>query len=109
MVVHMSISEKACTGFHKLASLPKNCFGKRLGKHGYPQSKLVPGLWKHQWRPIKFTRVVDDFGVKYVSKEHARHLMSALNNSYTITHDWQGSKNSGITLDWDYNGRKVHL
>ena len=38
---------------------------KRLNKHGYWQSKLVPGLWKHDTRPIQFTLVVDNFGVKY--------------------------------------------
>ena len=47
---------------------------QRLNKHGYHQSKLVPGLWKHKWRPIWFTLVVDDFGIKYVGKEHAMHL-----------------------------------
>jgi len=47
---------------------------KRLNKHGYQQSKLVPGLWKHDTRPIQFTLVVDDFGVKYVGEEHAQHL-----------------------------------
>eukprot|EP00804_Cyclotella_cryptica_P018631 CCRYP_011440-RA/>CCRYP_011440-RA protein AED:0.35 eAED:0.35 QI:0/0/0/1/1/1/2/0/400 len=25
---------------------------EQLNKHGYQQSKLVPGLWKHKWRPI---------------------------------------------------------
>ena len=33
-----------------------------LNKHGYRQSKLVPGLWKYA--PIQFTLVMDDFGVK---------------------------------------------
>jgi len=36
----------------------------RLNKHGYKQSKLVPGLWRHSTRQIQFTLVVDDFGVK---------------------------------------------
>ena len=35
--------------------------------------------------------------------------MSALNYNYTINHDLKGSKYVGITLDWDYDGRKVHL
>ena len=35
--------------------------------------------------------------------------MSALNNNYTITHDWKGSKYVGITLDWYYGGRKLYL
>jgi hypothetical protein len=39
---------------------------KCLNKHGYQQSKLVPGLWKHNTRPIQVTLVVDDFGIKYL-------------------------------------------
>ena len=37
---------------------------QRLQKHGYEQSKITPGFWKHKWRPIAFSLVVDDFGVK---------------------------------------------
>jgi hypothetical protein len=37
---------------------------KRLNKAGYHQSVTTPGFWKHEWRPISFTLVVDDFGVK---------------------------------------------
>ena len=33
----------------------------RLNKAGYTQSKVTPGFWKHAWRPISFTLVVDDF------------------------------------------------
>ena len=51
---------------------------KRLNKCGYQQSKRVPGLCKHDWRPIQFTLVVDNFGVKYVGKEHALHLKQTL-------------------------------
>ena len=25
---------------------------KRLNKKGYHQSEIIPGLWKHKWRPI---------------------------------------------------------
>ena len=51
---------------------------KRLSKHGYRQSKLVPGLWKHDTRPIQFTLVVDNFGVKYAGEEHVHHLQPVL-------------------------------
>ncbi len=44
---------------------------KRLKEHGYFPSKTTPGLWTHEWHPIAFTLVVDDFGVKYVGEEHA--------------------------------------
>eukprot|EP00804_Cyclotella_cryptica_P012280 CCRYP_013858-RA/>CCRYP_013858-RA protein AED:0.31 eAED:0.31 QI:0/0/0/1/0/0.5/2/0/562 len=82
---------------------------KRLNKHGYHQSKLVPGLWKHKWRPIWFTLVVDDFGVKYVGKEHALHLKSVLESYYPLSTDWTGNHYFGICLDWDYRSHKVHL
>ena len=51
---------------------------KRLQRHGYNQSKVTPGFWKHKWRPITFSLMVDDFFVKYVGKEHADHLIAAL-------------------------------
>ena len=38
----------------------------------------TPGLWKNVSRPITFTLVVDEFGVKYVSKNNADHLVAAL-------------------------------
>ena len=82
---------------------------ERLNKAGYTQSDTTPGFWKHRWRPISFTLVVDDFGVKYVGKEHAEHLIQVLNEHYTIDTDWEGTRYIGLTLDWDYNGRKVHL
>eukprot|EP00804_Cyclotella_cryptica_P000999 CCRYP_012348-RA/>CCRYP_012348-RA protein AED:0.11 eAED:0.11 QI:0/0/0/1/1/1/3/0/1327 len=76
---------------------------KQLNKHGYQQSKLVPGLWKHKWRPIWFTLVVNDFRVKYVGKEHALHLKSVLESYYPLSTDWTGNRYIGIHLDWDYN------
>jgi hypothetical protein len=82
---------------------------KRLNKAGYYQSKLVPGLWSHKTRPIAFTLVVDDFGVKYVGKEHALHLKSVIEEHYKCSADWKGNRYIGITIDWDYANRKVHL
>ena len=82
---------------------------KRLNSHGYFQSKLTPGFWKHESRTICFSLVVDDFGVKYVRKEDAEHLMEALRENYSISKYWDGERYSGITLDWDYTKRDVHL
>ena len=82
---------------------------KRLNKHGYKQSKITPGLWTHEWRKITFSLIVDDFGVKYVGKEHVDHLIGALEEHYEITKDWDGLKYAGINMDWDYTKRIVHL
>jgi hypothetical protein len=48
-------------GMYGLGLLANELLEQRLNKHGYVQSKLVPGLWKHNTRPIQFTLVVDDF------------------------------------------------
>ena len=86
---------------------------KRLEKHGYTQSQYTPGLWSHEWRPIQFTLVVDDFGVKYIGDEHAEHLIKCVQEHYKLTHDLnkeeQGNLYLGVTLDWDYDKREVHL
>jgi hypothetical protein len=90
-------------GLPQSGLLANELLAKRLNKHGYQQSKLVPGLWKRDTRPIQFTLVVDDFGVKYVGEEHAQHLKNTLEQHYKLTCDWTGTRYIGITLDWDYN------
>ena len=96
-------------GLPQAGLLANELLEKRLNKRGYHQSKLVPGLWKHEWRPVQFTLVVDDFGVKYVGKEHALHLKATLEDNYGVTTEWDGKRYIGITLDWDYDRRQVHL
>ena len=81
---------------------------KRLNNAGYKQSGLTPGFWTHTWRPISFTLCVDDFGVKYIGRKHAEHLISVLKQDCTISQDWTGAKYLGIDLDWDYANRQVH-
>ena len=96
-------------GLPQAGLLAQQLLEKRLGEHGYFQSKITPGFWTHKWRPISFSLVVDDFGVKYVGREHAEHLISVLQENYEIETDWEGSKYIGMTLDWDYAKREVHL
>jgi hypothetical protein len=106
--VHI-VANRGMYGLPQSGLLANELLEKRLNKRGYHQSKLVPGLWKHEWRPVQFTLVVDDFGVKYVGKEHAQHLKKTLEENYTVTTEWDGTRYIGITLDWDYKRRQVHL
>ena len=69
---------KGMYGLPQAELIPNEPLKTRLNKHGYRQSKLVPKLWKHDTRPIQFTLVVDNFGVKYVGTEHVQHLMKVL-------------------------------
>ena len=51
---------------------------KHLDPYSHHPSRKPLGLWTHNSQPINFTLVVDYFGVKYLGKEHALHLKSAL-------------------------------
>lgn len=103
------VAVKGMYGLPQAGLLANKQLEKRLNAAGYHQSKYVPGLWSHKWRPIQFTLVVDDFGVKYVGEEHAKHLKRTLESHYKITTDWTGERYIGINLLWDYKRRRVHL
>ena len=49
--------------------------------------------------------VVDDFGVKYVGKEHVEHLIKCIKETYEVIEDWTGDLYCGITLKWNYVDR----
>jgi hypothetical protein len=54
--------------------------------------------------------VVDDFGVKYVGKEHADHLIHCLKTeTYKLTEDWAGDLYCGISLRWIYEKRWLDI
>ena len=74
-----------------------------LAQHGYVQSERIPGFFKHTTRPIWFCLIVDDFGIKYIGEEHAKHLEATLRAKYTITTDWSGSQFCGLKLNWHYD------
>ena len=44
-----------------------------LAHFGFAPVPRTPALWKHNTKPIIFSLVVDDFEVKYISKENADH------------------------------------
>ncbi len=53
--------------------------------------------------------MVDDFGIKYVGKHHADHLINAVKDLYGVSLDWTGSLYCGLTLQWDYRQRTVDV
>ena len=97
------MATKGMYGLPQAGLIANELLEMRLNEHGYRQSKLVPGLWKHDTRPIQFTLVVDDFGVKHVGEEHVPHLQRVLKQHYDIKSDLSGQRYIGITLLWDYH------
>lgn len=100
---------KGMYGLPEAGILAQQLLEERLKKKGYTQSEYTPGFWTHEWRPISFALTVDDFAVKYVGKEHAQHLLSAIEEHYECKADWEGTRYIGLTLDWDYDNREVHI
>ena len=53
---------------------------------------------------------MDNFGVKkYVREENKTHLIEAFEESYTMSKYETWTKYVGLTLDWNYEWRQVHL
>ena len=69
---------RAVLGLPQAGILVNKLLLKRILPHGYYECKHTSGLWRHLTRPISFTLVVDDFGVKYVGKEHIDHLIKCI-------------------------------
>lgn len=74
----------------------------RLKAAGYTPTGRVPGLFRHKSNSIVFCLTVDDFGIKFKSRLHARHLLDTLKKHYKITEDWEGNHYCGLDLDWNY-------
>ena len=77
-----------------------------LASEGYEPRPFTHGLYRHKTRPIAFSLVVDDFGVKYINVKDAEHLENTVKKHYPIKTNWKGNYYLGMILDWNYN--KVH-
>jgi hypothetical protein len=87
--VHCKV-RRGMYGLPQAGIIVQELLEEQLKKAGYTQSKLTPGYWKHEWHPISFTLVVDNFGVKYIGKEHVMHLIKVLKEHYEVEKDWEG-------------------
>jgi hypothetical protein len=101
--------QRGMYGLPQAGIIAQELLEKRLRIAGYSQSKLTPGYWTHSWRPITFTLVVDNFGVKYINKDDVEHLLEALKKDYACNTDCDGTRYLGLSLNWDYKERNVHL
>ena len=77
-------------GISITGKIANNLPTKQIAKAGYYPCQFTSGLWKHAWRPVTFTLVVDNFGIKFVDKHHTQHLHKTLKKHYGTTSDWTG-------------------
>ena len=77
-------------GLKQAAILAYEHLKDNLAKEGYSPIAGTVGMWQHNTRPTKFCVCVDDFGIKYYSKDDALHLIKSLEKYYKCTKDWEG-------------------
>ena len=85
-------------GLPQAGQIENDSLVQHLELYGCHTSSKTPGLWTHKNRPINFTLVVYDFGVKYSGKERALHLKAELDDKYKVTTDWEVKLYIGIAL-----------
>jgi hypothetical protein len=101
--------QKGMYGLPQAGILANELLQRNLAKDGDRPTTHTYGLCTHDTRPISFSLVVDDFGVKYFGREHAEHLMACIRKNYNISSDWNGGAYCGLTLDWEYEKCTVDL
>ena len=74
-----------------------------------PPSRAPPIFRNTPPKTSFFSLVVDDFGVKYVGKDNANHLIQALKKIYTISINWYGALYYGLSIAWDYSFRTCKI
>ena len=47
-------AKKGMYGLPEAGLFSQELLAERLANHGYKQSKVCPGIWTHEWRPIFF-------------------------------------------------------
>ena len=53
---------RGCYGLPHSVKLANSLLRTCLNKTGFSETVTTPGLWKHTWRPINFSLIIDDFG-----------------------------------------------
>ena len=93
---------KGILGFKQSGRIANGRIKSHLAHFGFAPVPITPALWKHTTKPIIFSLVIDDFGVKYIGKENANQIIQYLQKLYTIYINWTGSLLCRLTIYWDY-------
>ena len=52
---------------------------------------------------------MDNFGVNYLTKDDAHHLITSLQKYYDITIDWSGQNFCGLDIEQNYDKQYVDI
>ena len=107
-LVYLKI-RKSMPGLKQADRIANDRLKAHIAHFGFAPVTRTPKLWKYTTNPITFSLVVNNFGVKYVGKENADHLIQALQKLYNIPINWTGSLFCGLTIAWDYAARTCDI
>ena len=99
--VYMDI-QKGMYGLPQAGKIANDKLKLHLAKFGYKPEPITQGLWQHQTRPLWFSLVVDDFGIKYELQEDITNLLDSLKTIYKISEEWDAKLYYGLNLEWYY-------
>ena len=77
--------EKGMYGLKQAAILANQQLQTNLAKEGYYPMPGTSGLWKHHTRRTKIVLCIDNFGIKYFSKDDLKHFLYRIKSITTIT------------------------
>ena len=97
---------KGVYGIPEAGRLANYLLQARLKKYGYIEATHTPGYWKHIWKPISWTLIFDYFGFSYTNKRHVVELLKMMSQWYVMKMYWKGTSFGGITLKWNYEGKR---
>ena len=80
-----------------------------MDPHRYIPVPFMTGLWGHRTRSTKTCLSVDNFGVKYFSKDDVGHLLNSLSRDYVVLIDWGGCNYLRLTIKWNYKEAYVNI
>ena len=75
--------------------------------HRYYPVPFPTGIWAHWAKQISLC--VDDFVVKYFTKDDADHLLKSLKNNDEILTDWEVRNYPRLSLHWNHNEDYVDI
>ena len=99
---------KTIAGLPQSGLLSQNRLITLLNSGGYFET-ATPMLFRHTSRPIDFTLVVDDFGIKYHHRDDFDHLVALLGTLYGVKPHPVGTNFLGYTIVHDRVHRTITM
>ena len=100
---------KRMYGLKQAAILAYQQLVANLKQDWYAPLERTDSYWGHTTLPIKFCLCVNDFGIKYISKQNLNHLITSLVKNYKISTNYSGMNYCGLTLEGHYDHSYVNI